>query len=226
MNLGKFRELTKEIPDDVDLIIDAKANPFGNCWSVLTIEATELASFGKLYPALKMSEQNPEWAKEDSDLQLFIDPENGQWLRSLINKKSDALSTSPTSPVVALRNLLKDDFDDVEFEFEFRKTDDLNGFQFLNIYYQECEIGIEWKSNVGFALLISNKDLDDLYSLYSSTEDTEWYESIEAVYHRVASVLIFLKTGLPISQCHDIVKIVYKIKKQWYNICVEKNQKK
>lgn len=75
MNLGKFRELTKEMPDDVDLIIDAKANPFGNCWSVLTIEATELASFGKLCPALKMSEQNPEWA-EDSDSQLFINPEN------------------------------------------------------------------------------------------------------------------------------------------------------
>jgi hypothetical protein len=81
MDLGEFRELTKDMPDDVELIIQAKHNPCGNCWTVLSIEATSVSSFGIESPALKMSESDPEWVQdEESESALFINPKSGQWV--------------------------------------------------------------------------------------------------------------------------------------------------
>lgn len=80
MNLGKFRELTKDMPDEVKLIVEAKHNPCGNCWSVLSVEATSVSSFGIELPALKLAENNPDWVEdEDCDLTLFVNPKSGQW---------------------------------------------------------------------------------------------------------------------------------------------------
>ena len=80
MNLGEFRELTKEISDDVELIIEAEHNPCGNCWSVLSVEATSVWSFGIESPALKLAESDPDWVEnEDCDLALFVNPKSGQW---------------------------------------------------------------------------------------------------------------------------------------------------
>jgi hypothetical protein len=80
MNLGKFRELTKNIPNDVKLIISAKHNPFGNCWDVLSVEATSVSSFDIELPALKLSESNPDWFNsEDCNLTFFVNPKSGQW---------------------------------------------------------------------------------------------------------------------------------------------------
>jgi hypothetical protein len=80
MDLGEFRELTKDMPDDVELIIAAKHNPFGNCWEVLSVEATSVSSFGVQSPALKLAESDPDWVEdEDCDLALFVNPKSGQW---------------------------------------------------------------------------------------------------------------------------------------------------
>lgn len=83
MNLGEFRELTKSLPDDIDLIIDARANYFGNCWSVLAIEATSVSSFGVHNPAIKLSESNPSYAHEDTEDCFFIHPTQGRWIGEL-----------------------------------------------------------------------------------------------------------------------------------------------
>ena len=81
MNLGEFRKLTSSLSDDVELIIEANANPFGNCWTVLFVEATQVSAFGQKRPAIKLSESIAYWASEgvESGSGFLINPKLGQW---------------------------------------------------------------------------------------------------------------------------------------------------
>jgi hypothetical protein len=80
MDLNEFRELTKNMPGDVELIIAAKHNPCGNCWSVLSVEATSISSFGVELPALKLAESDPDWVDgEGCGSLLSVNPKSGQW---------------------------------------------------------------------------------------------------------------------------------------------------
>lgn len=100
MDLKEFRELTKNLPEDTEIIIDARGNPFGNCWSVLAIEATSVAHFGKQYPAIKLSEGYPDFVDADEQVEkdpeglnstFFIHPEFGSWCeRNIPDDDSEA----------------------------------------------------------------------------------------------------------------------------------------
>jgi len=86
MNLKTFKELIKDLPDDVEIIIDARSNPFGNCWSVLTIEMTSISSFGISSPAIRLSEDTPNWCEEQDDSPIYIHPKYGTWFHAKSNK--------------------------------------------------------------------------------------------------------------------------------------------
>ena len=80
MLLKEFRELTKDLPEDIEMILVAKGNPFGNCWTLLSIEATSLSFFGKSLPAIKLLDHNPSYVDEDSEEIFHVHPEQGKWL--------------------------------------------------------------------------------------------------------------------------------------------------
>lgn len=93
MNLGEFRELTKDLPDDADILFDSAINPFGNCWEAFHIELTERAFFGKSLPAIKLYANPPESYGEDPGAML-VHPEFGNW-NNLDSTDSPHPTTAP-----------------------------------------------------------------------------------------------------------------------------------
>lgn len=80
MNLKQFRELTKDLPDDAELVFEARSNPCGNIHHVLSIEATAYGLFGVSVPCLKFYSEYPGYIKEDNeDNGLYIDDKFGTW---------------------------------------------------------------------------------------------------------------------------------------------------
>lgn len=87
-----------------------------------------------------------------------------------------------TSPLALLQDLLASELGDVEFEF--RKADAPDGFHFLDVYYEDLEVSIEWKHGNKFGLSYF-RDIDDLYS-----SPDEYFNSLKALYHRIVSLLL------------------------------------
>lgn len=90
------------------------------------------------------------------------------------------------SPLILLQDLVKSKF--VESESEYRPMYSTDGFEFLNIYYKDIEIAIEWKSNgFGFGVSCYKEDTDELAGLYSSPD--EHFEHLQSVQDRVVQIM-------------------------------------
>lgn len=89
-------------------------------------------------------------------------------------------------PIELLHELLSSSFSTAEFDL--RKSDTANGIRFLNIYYEELEVAVQWSHKLGFGLSCFKSDVDELDGLYATPD--EWFKSTEAVYHRIASLLL------------------------------------
>jgi len=120
------------------------------------------------------------------DFQMPITLSDDLTAKLLVSSVCAEVGKNSPSPLVLLQELVASEFGDAEFDF--RVADAPNGFHFLNIYHEELEVAIEWKSGCGFGLSCFRSDADDLAGLYSSPD--EWFKSLEAVYHRIASLLI------------------------------------
>ncbi len=94
MNLGDFRKLTKDLPDDADILFDSANNPFGNCWEAFHIELTERAFFGAVIPAVKLY-ANPPASYGENPSPLLVHPEYGNWSRTN-STDSPPPSTAPS----------------------------------------------------------------------------------------------------------------------------------
>lgn len=89
------------------------------------------------------------------------------------------------SPVDQLSQELNAQFP--EAEIETRKSDDPNGFQFLNLLLGDFEVAVEWKSETGFGISSFCEDSLSLDGMFDSPG--EWYRTEEAAFHRVASLV-------------------------------------
>lgn len=69
-----------------------------------------------------------------------------------------------------------------------RKSDDPHGFQILNIYFKGLEAVAEWRPDRGFGVSCFRSGEHDWEGLWDTPD--EWYEKPEAVFHRLASLLI------------------------------------
>lgn len=94
--------------------------------------------------------------------------------------------THVVSPVEEIQRVLAREFSDIETVF--RKADDPNGFQFLNIYLGELEVAVEWKADIGFGLSSFQSDGDGLEGAFDKPD--EWYTKTASVIHRIQSLLI------------------------------------
>jgi DNA-binding XRE family transcriptional regulator len=97
------------------------------------------------------------------------------------------------SPVDQLRQHLKEQFPDAAIET--RKSDDPNGFQFLNFLIGDFEVAVEWKSEHGFG--ISSFQDDSSASAGMFDPPCEWYATEPAAFHRVASLVFDRRTTKP-----------------------------
>lgn len=97
------------------------------------------------------------------------------------------------SPVDQLSQDLKTQFPDAEIET--RKTDDPNGFQFLNLFVGEFEVGVEWKKEHGFGISSFRNDSSSSEGVFDSPN--EWYETEQAAFHRVASLVFDQRSTRP-----------------------------
>lgn len=72
-----------------------------------------------------------------------------------------------------------------EVEIEIRKSDDPNGFQFLNLVIGDFEVAVEWKDELGFGISSFHKDssLDGLF------DSPIWCLTEQAAFFRVASLV-------------------------------------
>lgn len=86
MNIGEFRRLTKDVPDDVELIRDDDHD--------LAIEATSRLFFGKSIPVINFIEHDPDYATDSRD--LYVHPEKGSWFdEPVAPKSSEAMQAEP-----------------------------------------------------------------------------------------------------------------------------------
>ncbi|MCY2964300.1 MAG: helix-turn-helix transcriptional regulator [Planctomycetota bacterium] len=97
------------------------------------------------------------------------------------------------SPVEQLSQELKTQFPDAEIET--RKTDDPNGFQFLNLLVGEFEVGVEWKKEYGFGISSFRDDSSSSEGMFDSP--SEWYSTEKAAFHRVASLVFDQRSTKP-----------------------------
>ena len=97
------------------------------------------------------------------------------------------------SPVDQLRQDLKTQFPDAEIET--RKSDDPNGFQFLNFLLDGFEVGVEWKKEHGFSISSFSDDSSSIEGMFDSP--SEWYETEQAAFHRVASLVFDRRSTKP-----------------------------
>lgn len=97
------------------------------------------------------------------------------------------------SPVDQLSQHLKTQFPDAEIET--RKTDDPNGFEFLNLLVGEFEVGVEWKKEHGFGISSFRDDSSSSEGMFDSP--SEWYATEQAAFHRVASLVFDQRSTKP-----------------------------
>ena len=101
--------------------------------------------------------------------------------------------TTAMSPIEKLSGDLRSQFSDAQVQT--RKADDPNGFQFLNVWRNGIEIAVEWKPDEGFGLSSYCDDSHELAGLFDAPD--EWYSHEEAVFHRIASLLLDRKSTRP-----------------------------
>lgn len=89
------------------------------------------------------------------------------------------------SPVEQLSKELKSFFPDAEIET--RRSDDPDGFQFLNVYVGDFEVDVEWKTGHGFGISSFHDGSTSLEGLFDSPN--EWYTTEQAALHRIASLV-------------------------------------
>lgn len=89
------------------------------------------------------------------------------------------------SPVEQLSKELKSYFPDAEIET--RKSDNPDGFQFLNVYVGDFEVDVEWKTGHGFGISSFHDGSSSLEGLFDSPN--EWYTTEQAALHRIASLV-------------------------------------
>jgi DNA-binding XRE family transcriptional regulator len=96
------------------------------------------------------------------------------------------------SPIDKLNLDLRARFPD--FQIETRKADDPKGFQFLTMRCGRFEIAVEWKHDRGFGVssFIDDAELEDLFS-----PPDEWYSNVDAVFHRIVSLVLDRKCTKP-----------------------------
>lgn len=75
---------------------------------------------------------------------------------------------------------------------EMRKSDDPQGFQFVNLVVGDFEVGVEWKPGLGFGISSFCEDAPATEGMFEAPH--EWYETEQAAFHRVAS-LVFDQRG-------------------------------
>ncbi len=97
------------------------------------------------------------------------------------------------SPVEQLCLELKSYFP--EAEFEVRKSDDPDGFQFLNVYVGDFEVDVEWKHGYGFGISSFDETSPPLEGMFDSPN--EWYTSEQAALHRIASLVFDQRSTKP-----------------------------
>lgn len=89
------------------------------------------------------------------------------------------------SPIELLSQNLKVQFP--ESEIEIRKSDDPNGFQFLNLVVGNFEVAVEWKNELGFGISSFHEDPSSLDGLFDSP--SEWHSTEQAAFQRMVSLL-------------------------------------
>jgi DNA-binding XRE family transcriptional regulator len=103
------------------------------------------------------------------------------------------MKVTPMSPVDQLSRDLRIQFP--QAEIEMRKSDDPQGFQFLTLRLDEFEVGIEWKPKLGFGISSFRDDCAASEGLFSAPN--EWYETEQAAFHRVASLVFDRRSTRP-----------------------------
>jgi DNA-binding XRE family transcriptional regulator len=97
------------------------------------------------------------------------------------------------SPVDQLSCDLKNQFPDAEIEI--RKTDDPNGYQFLNLFVADFQVGVEWHKEHGFGISSFRDDPSSRDGMFDAPN--EWYATEPAAYHRVASLVFDQRSTRP-----------------------------
>ena len=101
------------------------------------------------------------------------------------------------SPIDEIKAALTTEFP--EAEIVVRKADDPKGMQFLNVFADDLEVAVEWKSDRGFGLSCFRSGADALDGAYDTPD--EWYKSPKAVIHRIGSLLIDEQTTRAVQKC-------------------------
>ncbi len=101
------------------------------------------------------------------------------------------------SPIDEIKDALAAEFP--EAEIVVRKADDPKGIQFLNVFADDLEIAVEWKTDRGFGLSCFRSDSDALDGAFDTPD--EWYKSAKAVTHRISSLLIDEQTTRAVQKC-------------------------
>lgn len=94
------------------------------------------------------------------------------------------------TPIDQVQESLKQFFPDMEIVV--RKADDPNGFHFLNVFCGDLEVAVEWKQDRGFGLSCFQSDDDALEGAYDTPD--EWFKNPDAVFHRIASLILDQQT--------------------------------
>ncbi len=125
-------------------------------------------------------------------------------LCSTLDQVEDELSGLPStdaydmgatqmSPIDQLRQDLKTQFPDAEIET--RKSDDPSGLKLLNFVVGGVVLGVEWKKEHGFGISSFRDDSSSIEGMFDSP--SEWYETEQAAFHRVASLVFDQRTTKP-----------------------------
>src|SRR5262249_52880867 len=71
---------------------------------------------------------------------------------------------------------------------DIRRADDPQGVQFLHFDLDGFEVGVEWKSDHGFGITSFDQASFNTEGLFDAP--SEWYDSEQAAFHRVASLVL------------------------------------
>jgi DNA-binding XRE family transcriptional regulator len=97
------------------------------------------------------------------------------------------------SPIDRLSKKLKSHFADAHIKT--RKTDDPNGFRFLNMQAGDLEVAVEWKADFGFGISAFDRTSTPLDGLFDAP--SERCATVEAAFHRVASLILDQRSTRP-----------------------------
>ena len=103
------------------------------------------------------------------------------------------MKTKQMSPVDQLSYDLKQQFPNAEIEVQ--KADDPTGFQFVTLLIGDFEVGVEWKEEHGFGISSFRDDASPTDGMFEAP--SEWYETEQAAFHRVASLVFDQRSTKP-----------------------------